>query len=73
MVTFEEGRDLEYKMAVELVPDIGTPDFGQVELEKPVADVPDQEVEDGGQAARRIRARRSRRRTKRTSRWSATG
>ncbi len=46
MVTFEEGRDLEYKMAVELVPDIGAPDFGQIALEKPVADVPDQEVED---------------------------
>ncbi len=45
MVTFEDGADLEYKMAVELVPDIGTPDFGKVELEKQVADVPDDEVE----------------------------
>ncbi len=45
MVTFEEGRDLEYKMAVELVPDIGSPDFGSIALERQVADVPDDEVE----------------------------
>jgi trigger factor len=45
MVNFAEGTDLEYKMAVELVPDIGSPDFGQIELEKPVADVPDDEIE----------------------------
>ena len=34
LVTFEDGVDLEYKMTVEVIPDIEPIDFGTIELER---------------------------------------
>jgi trigger factor len=45
IVEFKEGADLEYKMAVELIPDIPQPAFGEITLDKLVADVSDEEVD----------------------------
>ncbi|MEZ5647540.1 MAG: trigger factor [Alphaproteobacteria bacterium] len=42
---FDEGKDLEFDVAVELLPDIEIPDFGQVKLERKLADVTDAEIE----------------------------
>jgi trigger factor len=44
IVTFEDGVDLEYKLAVELLPDIDPIDFAKIELERRVAKVSDEEV-----------------------------
>ena len=44
IVEFKEGADLEYKMAVELIPEIPQPTFGEITLEKLTADVADDEV-----------------------------
>ena len=46
IVTFEDGVDLEYKIAVELMPDIEPIDFSAIELERRVAKVGDKEVDD---------------------------
>ena len=46
IVTFEEGADLEYKLALELMPDITPIDFSTVELERWVAKVGDAEMDD---------------------------
>lgn len=48
---FEEGKDLEYKMSLELLPDIEPSDFSAIELQKPVAEVSDEQVE---QAIQRV-------------------
>ena len=45
LVTFEDGVDLEYKMTVEVIPDIEPVDFGTIELERLIAEVPDGDVE----------------------------
>ena len=45
LVTFEDGVDLEYKMTVEVIPDIEPIDFGTIELERLIAEVPDEDVE----------------------------
>ena len=45
LVTFEDGADLEYKLTVEVIPDIEPIDFGTIELERLVADVPDADVQ----------------------------
>ena len=45
LVTFEDGADLEYKMTVEVIPDIEPIDFGTIELERLIAEVPDGDVE----------------------------
>jgi trigger factor len=45
IVAFEEGQDLEYKLAVELMPDIDDFDFSKVELERPVVPVTDEDIE----------------------------
>ena len=45
LVTFEDGVDLEYKMTVEVIPDIEPIDFGTIELERLIAEVPDGDVE----------------------------
>ena len=45
LVTFEDGVDLEYKMTVEVIPDIEPIDFGTIELERLIAEVPDDDVE----------------------------
>ncbi|MEK9684778.1 MAG: trigger factor [Rhodospirillaceae bacterium] len=44
IVTFEEGSDLEYKLAVELMPDIEQIDFSKLELERSVVPVVDDDV-----------------------------
>jgi trigger factor len=45
IVEFKEGADLEYKMAVELIPEIPQPAFGEIQLEKLTTDVADDEVD----------------------------
>ncbi|MDC0033440.1 trigger factor [Alphaproteobacteria bacterium] len=44
IVTFEDGVDLEYTLAVELLPDIDPIDFSQIELERRVVKVSGEEV-----------------------------
>jgi trigger factor len=44
IVTFEDGVDLEYTMAVELLPEIEAVDFSKIELERRVVKVTDEEV-----------------------------
>jgi trigger factor len=51
LVTFEDGADLEYKMTVDVIPDIEQPDFGKLELERLVVAVPNDDVD---QAIQRI-------------------
>ena len=45
IVTFEDGKDLEYKLAVELMPDIDDFDLSKVELERLVVPVSDEEID----------------------------
>ena len=45
LVTFEDGVDLEYKLTVEVIPEIEPIDFAEIELERLVADVPDDDVQ----------------------------
>ena len=42
--SFEDGKDLEYSMAIELLPEIKPMDFGALELERVKITVPDEEV-----------------------------
>jgi trigger factor len=53
---YEQGSDLEYKMAVELLPDVEPGDLSSIELEKLVVEVGDDEV---GKAIERLAASRS--------------
>jgi trigger factor len=54
---FAEGEDLEYTMALELLPDIEPVEFRSLELERLTVDVPDSEVDEAlkGLAARQRR------------------
>ncbi len=45
LVTFEDGVDLEYKLTVEVIPEIPPIDFGTIKLEKLTAEIPDDDVE----------------------------
>ena len=45
VVSFEDGKDLEYSVEVEVFPDIKIVDFNDLELEKLVAEVTDEEVQ----------------------------
>src|SRR5581483_1732167 len=45
VVSAAEGADLEYTIAVEVLPDLPEPDFTGLELEKLVVDVPDADVD----------------------------
>jgi trigger factor len=45
IVTFEDGVDLEYKLAVELLPEIEPIDFSKIDLERRVAKVTDEELD----------------------------
>lgn len=45
IVKFEEGADLEYKLAVEVLPEIAPVDFARIELEKRVAKATDEQVQ----------------------------
>src|SRR3546814_17889003 len=42
--SFEDGKDLEYSMAIELLPEITPMDFSAIELERVKITVPDAEV-----------------------------
>src|SRR4051794_30356014 len=44
IVSFNEGTDLEYKMAVELLPEIKPVDLGDLEIERLRPEVPEEEV-----------------------------
>ena len=44
--SFDEGKDLEFKMSMELLPDIEPADFSQIEVETLKVDVPDSEVDE---------------------------
>ena len=45
IVSAAEGADLEYKMSVELLPDMPEPDFSDLGIERLVAEVPDADVD----------------------------
>ena len=45
LITFEDGVDLEYTLTVEVIPEIEPIDFAEIELERLVADVPDDDVQ----------------------------
>lgn len=51
IVSFNEGKDLEYKLAVEVLPEIGPVSLDGIALERWKADVPDSEID---QALERI-------------------
>ena len=42
---FEEGKDVEFKVSMDIMPTIELKDFSAIKIEKPVAEVPDEEVE----------------------------
>lgn len=44
ITAFDEGKDLEYTMAIELLPEIEPMDFSTLELERLEVEVPDEEV-----------------------------
>ncbi|MBP5615983.1 MAG: trigger factor [Alphaproteobacteria bacterium] len=41
---FEEGKDIEFSMEVETLPEVKLGDFSKIKLEKPMAVVPDEEI-----------------------------
>ena len=41
---FEDGKDIAFTMEVEILPDIKLGDFSKISLEKPMADVPEEEI-----------------------------
>jgi len=45
IVSFNEGKDLEYKLAVEVLPEFTPMDFAELKLERLRPDVPDQEID----------------------------
>ena len=45
IVSFGEGTDLEYKMSLEVLPDIPEPKFADVDIERLVVEVPDEDVD----------------------------
>jgi trigger factor len=45
IVKFEDGSDLEYTLAVELMPDIGDPDFSKLKLERLKVSAQDSEID----------------------------
>ena len=46
ITAFDQDKDLEYTMAIELMPDIEVMDFAGVELERLKVEVPDEEVQE---------------------------
>src|SRR5260221_3146316 len=51
IMSFKEGTDLEYKMAVELLPEIKPVDFNELHLERLRPEIPEEEID---RAVRRI-------------------
>jgi trigger factor len=47
ITAFQDGSDLEYSMAVELLPEIEPMDFASLELTRTVVEVPEEEVDKG--------------------------
>ena len=45
IVSADEGADLEYKMALEVLPEIPEPNFANLDIERLVVEVPEQEVD----------------------------
>ena len=45
IVSADEGADLEYKMAIELLPEIPEPSFANLDIERLVVEVPEEEVD----------------------------
>jgi len=45
IVSFSEGADLEYKMSLEVLPEIPQPSFGDLDIEKLVVEVPEADVD----------------------------
>jgi trigger factor len=45
IVSFSEGSDLEYKMSLELLPEIPEPNFADLNIERLVVEVPDEDVD----------------------------
>jgi trigger factor len=45
IVSFNEGKDLEYKLAVEVLPEFVPMDFAELKLERLRPEVPDQEID----------------------------
>ncbi|MBR6327561.1 MAG: trigger factor, partial [Alphaproteobacteria bacterium] len=41
---FEDGKDIEFSMEVETLPEVKLGDFSKIKLEKPMAAVPDEEI-----------------------------
>ncbi len=42
---FEDGKDIEFKVSVDIMPEIKLNNFADLKIEKPVADVPEEEVQ----------------------------
>ena len=45
IVSAAEGADLEYKMSVEVLPDMPEPDFADLRIERLIADVPEEDID----------------------------
>ena len=45
LISAEEGADFEYKMSLEVLPDMPEPDFGSLGLEKLVPELPDEDID----------------------------
>src|SRR6516162_6286639 len=45
IVSFSEGTDLEYKMSLEVLPEIPEPSFGNLDIERLVVKVPDEDID----------------------------
>lgn len=45
LVTFEEGKDLEFSVKLEILPEIGATNFSGIELTRPVSPVSDEEMD----------------------------
>src|SRR6516165_47851 len=45
IVSFGEGADLEYRMSVELLPDIPEPSFADLGIQRLVVEIPDEEID----------------------------
>jgi trigger factor len=46
LVSFKEDQDVEFKLAVEVLPEVKVGDFGKLALERPVAEVADAKVDE---------------------------
>jgi trigger factor len=46
IVKFAENSELEYKISLELLPEVAVPDFGKITLERLICDIQEQDVDD---------------------------